>query len=336
MMLLRLMLYLTTFHLLTTANSRGASDAWVTMKAKLAVAGVNDVSLSNVHVDTTNGVVTLFGKVPDAGAKAEVESKCGKIDGVKRIDSLLQIVPSEQAKSTQKSDEAIAKDAMSALKQGTGKSDSIKVLSVDKGVVVLGGKAQTPAGHVYAVDRVSRVPGVRRIETRVDVENDVPVQTIYSPTEGKDLSTPSAKDAWLTTQVKLALFAEADVPSLQVHVDTNDAIVTLFGKVNSEKAKNAAVTAAKRVSGVRKVNDALALDPQSEPPDRVTDSDVAADVRRLLSSEGIGAIEVFVKDGVVALSGKVPDEAEKLRAVMLSRGAKGARAVKDTIRVQRN
>jgi len=78
----------------------------------------------------------------------------------------------------------------------------------------------------------------------------------------KDVATKAANtadDAALTAKVKAALFAEPGIKTLQIDVETQNAVVTLQGSVDSETLRQRAVTIAGSLSGVRQVVDKLAV-----------------------------------------------------------------------------
>src|SRR6266849_1925539 len=81
---------LLTAHL---AYAAAPKDTWITTKAKLALLTADDVSVTAVHVDTIKGHVTLHGKVKSEGEKARAEVAVKKVDGVKSVKNLLQVVP---------------------------------------------------------------------------------------------------------------------------------------------------------------------------------------------------------------------------------------------------
>jgi osmotically-inducible protein OsmY len=64
-------------------------------------------------------------------------------------------------------------------------------------------------------------------------------------------------DAAITTKVKTAILAEPGLKSLEINVDTKDAVVTLSGTVDSPPMKDRAKEIATNVSGVRSVVDNL-------------------------------------------------------------------------------
>jgi len=83
------------------------SDAWITTKAKLALITSDNVSASHVNVDTTNGQVTLHGKVASATEKAEAERLAKGIDGVKSVRNMLQVVTEPRSDSVKVADDSL-------------------------------------------------------------------------------------------------------------------------------------------------------------------------------------------------------------------------------------
>ncbi len=66
-------------------------------------------------------------------------------------------------------------------------------------------------------------------------------------------------DAAVTAKVKAALFAEPGLKTLQIDVQTRDAVVTLAGSVDSDVLRQRAVQIAGALSGVRQVVDKLVV-----------------------------------------------------------------------------
>jgi predicted small secreted protein len=66
-------------------------------------------------------------------------------------------------------------------------------------------------------------------------------------------------DAAITTKVKSAVLAEPGLKSLQINVDTKDAVVTLSGTVDTPALKDRAVQIAQSVQGVKSVTDNLSV-----------------------------------------------------------------------------
>ena len=157
--------------LTTGAIAADRPDTWVTAKTKLALMTTEGVDTWDLNVDTVNGVVTLHGKVATEGEKTKAERVAAKIDGVKSVKNLLQIVPSSKRELVERSDADIKDAVQAAFKADAKVKDSgISVASVNKGVVLLAGKAKSLEPHLEAVQVASAVKGVRRVSTEVQVD----------------------------------------------------------------------------------------------------------------------------------------------------------------------
>ena len=153
------------------AMAADTPDTWITMKTKIALMTTDHVSAADLNVDTVNGVVTLHGKVATDGEKSKAEQVAAKIDGVKSVKNLLQIVPSSKREVVDRSDADVKDAVQGAFKANAKEKDSgISVASVNKGVVLLSGKAKSLESHLEAVQVASAVKGVRRVSTEVQVD----------------------------------------------------------------------------------------------------------------------------------------------------------------------
>ena len=76
----------------TTSPGRQIDDASIktAVKAKLA-ADVKLSTLTNIEVNSTNGVVTLAGMVRDESDRIQAETVARSVDGVVRINNELQV-----------------------------------------------------------------------------------------------------------------------------------------------------------------------------------------------------------------------------------------------------
>lgn len=143
-------------------------DAWITMKTKIALMTADNVSTSDLNVDTVAGAVTLHGKVETAAEKTNAETVAKGIDGVKSVQNLLQVVPASKEKMTEVADQDIDDRVKAAFKAHAVLKDSgISVTSVNKGVVLLSGRAKTIDVHLTAIETAKSVSGVRRVATQV-------------------------------------------------------------------------------------------------------------------------------------------------------------------------
>ncbi|HYT32967.1 MAG TPA: BON domain-containing protein [Thermoanaerobaculia bacterium] len=76
----------------TTSAGRQVDDAAIktAVKAKLA-ADVKLSTLTNIEVNSTNGVVTLAGQVRDESDRIAAENVTRSVDGVVRVNNNLQV-----------------------------------------------------------------------------------------------------------------------------------------------------------------------------------------------------------------------------------------------------
>jgi len=76
----------------TSSPGRQVDDAAVktAVKAKLA-ADVKLSTLTNIEVNSTNGIVTLAGQVRDESDRIQAETVARSVDGVVRVNNELQV-----------------------------------------------------------------------------------------------------------------------------------------------------------------------------------------------------------------------------------------------------
>jgi hyperosmotically inducible periplasmic protein len=317
------------------------SDAWITTKTKLSLLTTEGVSGTAIHVDTILGKVTLHGKVRTAEEKAKAESIAKKIDGVLEVRNLLQVVTPQREKALQLSDDALKLRVEKELQGDSSlKESSISVKSVNKGVVLLAGTAQTLSAHLRAVETAAWVPGVERVASEIKSPDTLADAEIWRDPTPKRSSKESriwqaASDLWITSATKMRLLTDSRTPAHDINVETRAGVVTLFGTVHSQEAKAAATEDARKVSGVKHVvNDLQVMTRGKEAAVKARDEDIESDVKKAFEKADFKDIGVEVKNGVVRLTGTVPTGPRRLDAAVLARSIQGVRAVKDELRLE--
>lgn len=151
-------------------------------------------------------------------------------------------------------------------------------------------------------------------------------------------------DGWITTQVKAELAATQDVSNADISVRTDDGVVTLAGTVASDLTADKAEAAAKSIDGVKKVDvSELKVDPDaitaagsasddhsSSMGEAVTDAWITTKVKtELATTKGVTSTDIAVTtvDGVVTLTGVLPDAAQVSKAEAVTRDIKGVKNV---------
>jgi hyperosmotically inducible protein len=140
-------------------------------------------------------------------------------------------------------------------------------------------------------------------------------------------------DSWVTSKVKISLFADERVKGTQVSVDTTKGVVHLRGKVDSAEAKSAANDIAQGVEGVKSVkNDLQVVAPTARKAVDANDSDIAkAVVIRLSKDTQLKKVDVRTDAGVVTLTGQVPTIGASAKASEMVRGVPGVKSVKNEL-----
>jgi hyperosmotically inducible periplasmic protein len=155
----------------TLARAADRPDAWITMSTKISLMTTDGVSTKDLNVDTVKGVVTLHGKVATEAEKTKAGEVARKVDGVKDVKNLLQVVPEAKRDVVERADDEIKKSVEDAFKANKRVNDSgIKVASVNKGVVLLSGKTKSVATQLEAIQVADAVKGVRRVSSEVQLD----------------------------------------------------------------------------------------------------------------------------------------------------------------------
>jgi hyperosmotically inducible periplasmic protein len=315
-------------------------DAWITTKTKLALLTTEGVSGTAIKVDTVVGRVTLHGKVRSTEEKAKAETIAQKIEGVQGVRNLLQVVAPRHEKAIQVSDDALKQRIGKALQADPAlKSSQITVQSVNQGVVLLGGTAKTLSAHLRAIEVVAITPGVRRVASEVQSPETLADAEIWRestpPPPGEGYGVwDTASDIWITSATKMRLLADSQTPALDINVDTWEGVVTLFGIVPSQQAKAAAEAEARKVSGVKRVeNELQVVASAKQAAGKVRDEEIGRAVKQAFDTPDLKDISIEVKNGVVRLTGTIPTGARRLEAAVAARAVPGVRAVEDDLRL---
>jgi len=142
-------------------------------------------------------------------------------------------------------------------------------------------------------------------------------------------------DAWITSKTKIALFADERVKGRQVHVETQNGVVMLRGKVDSNEAKAAAADVSKGIEGVKDVkNELQVVAPSERAAVNADDRQISKSVEDRFKQDPQlrnAKIEAKVNAGVVALTGEVKSIDTSARASEVARSVPGVRYVKNDL-----
>lgn len=209
------------------------------------------------------------------------------------------------------------------------KQDNIKVSS-KAGDVTLTGTVNEEAHKSLAKDTVAGLPGVKSVDDKLTLK-------------GKGSTTGT--DAWLITKVKFTLLFHKNVNASGTNVTAKKGVVTLRGKATSMAQKDLTTEYAGDVDGVKSVTNEMTVPGAAKSTvtakmdavgDAVDDASITAMVKAALfyhrSTSALNT-SVVTKDGIVTLSGKAKNAAEKDLAEKLVRDVRGVKTVVNNITV---
>ena len=203
------------------------------------------------------------------------------------------------------------------------KGDDIKVQSKD-GAVTLTGTVADSHHKSLAQETVASLPGVKSVDNKLAVKDTAPAEN---------------SDAWLTAKVKTMLLFHRNV-SVMTDVDTSNGIVTLKGKATSSAQLDLTTELVKDVDGVKGVKNEMTIGKISQKKQtvggKIDDASITAQVKMtLLYHRSTSAINTSVttKRGIVTLTGKAKNAAEKDLAAKYVNDVNGVKGVNNQMTI---
>ena len=213
------------------------------------------------------------------------------------------------------------------------KDDDIEIQSKE-GVVTLTGTVSDTSNKSLARETVAGLSGVTSVDNKLVVKNDDP-----------DKYT----DAWLITKVKSTLLFHRNVSAFGTEVMAANGTVTLRGEASSEAQKDLTTEYAKDVEGVKGVNNEMTVagaamvsgqtstgQKMDATLEMIDDASITAMVKTtLLYHSSTSALKTTVEttQGVVTLSGKAKNAAEKALAAKLVSDVHGVKSVVNSMTI---
>ncbi len=205
------------------------------------------------------------------------------------------------------------------------KDDNIKVESIN-GLVTLSGTVSHYHHKFLAEYTVSGLPGVKSVVNQLSVVGDQPAEH---------------SDGWITMNVKGALAFHKNVSATKTEVHTENGIVTLSGKADSEAQKQLAGEYAKDVDGVTGVRNELTVGQPEKAHrtlgEKVDDISITAQIKTALvlhkSTHPVDT-KVSTKNGEVTLRGEARNEAEKDLVSKLAYDIEGVKHVHNRMTIK--
>jgi hyperosmotically inducible periplasmic protein len=143
-------------------------DAALTSTVKAKLAADSSVNPFNIDVDTTDGVVTLRGRVEDPEAKTEAERMARNTDGVRGVRNLIEV--GDGPSGGERVDDAAL---VAAVEGKLTADDDVSAANIDvdvqDGVVTLSGTVRSAEARAEAERLAKSVEGVRSVRNELKI-----------------------------------------------------------------------------------------------------------------------------------------------------------------------
>jgi hyperosmotically inducible protein len=200
----------------------------------------------NVKVKSNDGIVTLTGTVQDKSDKALAADTVENLPGVMSVKNEIVI----KSDYPEKSDAWInAKIRGRLLTKGNVSATSTKI-TVNDGVVTLGGTADNVAQKELTELYAKEIEGVKSVKNEIAVKDKSPGEV----TMGEKID-----DASITTQVKYALLSHKGTSALKTKVTTVDGVVRVTGDAKTDAEKSLVTKLASDVRGAKSVTNDMVV-----------------------------------------------------------------------------
>jgi len=226
-----------------TALPQLRAEAIPTQQA--AASALHNKNFRDVRVEVSNGVATLSGSVNLYFDKLQAEKKVAKATGLSTISDQITVASTvSDEKLASKLSEQLATDRIG---YGLGNTFNAIGVSVENGVVTVGGHVRTPNDLDSAMALITTTPGVKAVNGKIQVD---PV---------------SPMDDRLRIRLARAIYGYAPLnryaidPAKPIRISVQNGHVTLYGAVSSAADKQMAYMQANAVPGVFSVRNELAV-----------------------------------------------------------------------------
>ncbi len=224
------------------AQASSANDSQIQAEVTKALS---KKQFSAVQASVKDGVVDLTGSVKVFADKEDADKRVHRIKDVAAVRNDIEVAAGDPPMSDQQlQDKLLKKIQYDRVGYGTTAFNAISV-SVQNGVVTLGGTAYGPVDKSSAIADASYMPGVKDVVDEISVDPVSPMDdrirmAVYRAVYGFAMLNKYAID-----------------PAKPIRISVQNGNVTLFGVVDSQGDKNAAGIRANGVPGVFSVKNDL-------------------------------------------------------------------------------
>lgn len=166
-----------------------------------------------------------------------------------------------------------------------------------------------------------------------------PVDSIGMPVASTTTVGTDIDDSVITSSVKSALLADADIKSFDFKVETRKGEVLLSGFVDNQAQLDRATAATRAVAGVKGIQNNVVLKGAPTTVGKKVDAGIITGKVKtaLLGDPNVKSFDIGVvtRDDEVLLSGFVDNQAQVDRAMEVARGIEGVRLVRNEMSIKK-
>lgn len=214
-------------------GTTGGTDKATATRIEKRIAGDPALKKYDIKVTVDGGVATLSGSVATEVDRAKAAADA-KVSGVTRVDNQILVEPDAGTHGIK----GTAGKIGDKTKEGAGKTKDGAEKVADK----------TKEGSEKVVDKTKE--GSEKVWDKTK--------------EGTKKAGEEITDGWITTRIKSKFVGEDALKDSDIHVSTDNHVVTLTGTVMSAAGRAKAVALAKEVEGVRRVDDRVTIGPKKQ------------------------------------------------------------------------
>ena len=215
------------------------SDAQINQDVFDELAWDPAIHATGLNIATSDGTVTLTGRVDSSGTKEEATEAAYRVSGVRLVDNELEVTPSEP---DIRSDSEIADAIKNALLLDTRCPYQRINVEVTKGHVRLSGSVDYAYERQAALDDVLKIAGVRSIDNQIT------------------LTPPHASAEEIQRGIARALARNAELADDKIMTEVEGGHVTLSGHVAFRSEYKMAEETAWKSPGVTSVTNNIVVD----------------------------------------------------------------------------
>jgi hyperosmotically inducible periplasmic protein len=249
--------------------SANVTDARLEAQISTTYALSPHLRAGDITVVVRDGKATLTGTVPEDINRELADQFARNVDGVTEVDNQLVIdadyVRPDAAEGPSFGDRladatitAVVKSRLIWTRDAEGLATEV---STESGRVRLEGTAESQAARNLAGRLAADTRGVVSVDNRLEVREPGAATEPGAGEAAMEKTREVAADAgdyitdsWITTKVKSTFLWSSGISSMDISVTTDDGVVALSGKVDSDAERELAVELAEQLRGVKRVD----------------------------------------------------------------------------------